>query len=124
VAARAERPRAGESLVRHPRGIRFLFTSADLARDAARRRGSETVIRYWQRARSREGGGCDAVIDSSSLPCQPRTTRLILSSVKVWPPIDSTGGVLVTSTESTTPCTSLEIATDWPLASLAVTDSV
>ena len=53
-----------------------------------------------------------------------RTTRLTLSSVKVWPPIFSSGGVLVRSTESTTPSISLGIATVWPLASLPVIEMV
>src|SRR5262245_29577661 len=53
-----------------------------------------------------------------------RTMRLILSSVKVWPPIESTGGVCVMSTESTAPSTSLGTATAWPLASLPVIEIV
>jgi len=49
---------------------------------------------------------------------------LILSSVKLWPPIESTGGVWVRSTESTTPSTSVDTATACPLASLPLIEIV
>ena len=49
-----------------------------------------------------------------------RTMRLILSRVKFWPLIESSGGVFVKSTESTFAVTSVEIPTDCLLASTAV----
>ena len=48
-----------------------------------------------------------------------RTTRLILSIVKFCPPIESVGGLAFRSTLSTVPDTMVEIATDWPVVSLA-----
>ena len=106
---------------RRPLTFGFCLLLPTFARAASRRRwsgGSASGNSILGNAPGRE------IFAAEVVGTQARTTRLILSSVKVWPPIDSTGGLLVTSTESTTPCTSLEIATDWPLASLAVTDSV
>lgn len=52
------------------------------------------------------------------------TTRLILSIVYVWPPIDSRTGLAVRSTESTVPWTSVDIGTFRSLPSFAVTASL
>ena len=53
-----------------------------------------------------------------------RTTFLILSIVNFCPPIESVGGLALRSTLSTVPDTSVEIATDWPVVSLAEIASV
>jgi hypothetical protein len=53
-----------------------------------------------------------------------RTTRLILSAVNFCPPIESVGGLVLRSTLSTVPVTSVAIATLCPAESFAEIDIV
>ena len=115
------RPRTRFAILRKPFELSALERAVRETLAAARR----------PHAARRRGGAAGGRIAAMSAGRQPsaayvpdRTTRLILSSVKFWPPIDSIGGVLVRSTESTTPWTSLGIETVWPLASLPVTEIV